>query len=334
MASVNRWLITFLSIPTALCAAQTTSPAFPDRVVIAQDSFIDIGPPFHFYELIRVIPSKDGVSIERVLVTPEGQSCVQPAKVESRSVTLHETIPELLQGRNPCLIPGKELQRELKRRKKGLVFSGANVTMRATCGNRDRLIRMDILDRDMFDTRAATPEHTSWTMKVLAAIDEVSGPGGMDTPMFSTAEEATARMPETETISELRLGKYDSLFGKNVDISEVVRESDEPPPVPPSVELVAVTPRAPVSPELPKYPPIARVARLEGTVNVTFDVDASGKAVHLAFAGNAKNVLMLERAVELAIARWTFPESTFGREGQASFQFKLNCQPHYHTIEY
>jgi TonB family protein len=335
MTPTNRWLAAFLCIPASICAAQGSSSGFPDRIVIAQDSFIDIGPPFHFYELIRVDAVKDGVSIERVLLTPEGQSCLQPAKIESRSITLHETIPELLQGKNPCLIPEKELRRELKRRKKGLVFSGANVTMLASCGNHDRVIRMDILDRDMFDSQTATPEHTSWTMKVLATIDEASGPGGMDTPIFSTGEATgSAKAPESEMVSELRQGKNNSLFGSNADIPEVVVEADEPPPPPPSVELLSSTPQAPVCAELPKYPPIARLARLEGAVNVTFDIDASGKAAHLTFAGDAKNVRMLESAVENAIAQWIFPKSAYGHAGQASFQFKLNCQPHVHTTDY
>jgi hypothetical protein len=67
MTHANRWLAVFLCISAAVCAAQGTSSGFPDRIVIAQDSFIDVGPPFHFYELIRLAPSKEGVAIERVL---------------------------------------------------------------------------------------------------------------------------------------------------------------------------------------------------------------------------------------------------------------------------
>jgi len=70
---------------------------------------------------------------------------------------------------------GKELHRELKRCKKCLTFSGVNVTMQVSCKGRDRQLRMDILDRDIFDSAPHTPANTSWTMTFLTELDTTLG---------------------------------------------------------------------------------------------------------------------------------------------------------------
>ena len=323
---INRIVLFALLIPAGICSAQKGNSAFPEKLVIAQHSFIDVGPPNDFYELIRIEPSANGVSVERTLITPEGQACLQPATVETRQATVHDSLPEFLQGKNPCSIPEKDLHKELKRCKECVVFSGVNVTMEATCGGKEREIRMDILDRDMFDAHADTPEETSWTMRILGEIGKATGPGGWDKPIFSTGEQVPIESkPETETVRELREGKYDRLFGLNQLVSQVVSESEETPPPPPSVELLSATPAMPVSVILPKYyPPIAKVARVEGLVTVKFDIDASG-SVENVLAEDGKKMLQ-DSAVE-AVAKWKFPPEAYGKPGEAKLSFKLNCVP-------
>jgi TonB family protein len=312
------WLLSF-----EICLAQKKVPPFPQSIVIASDSFIDIGPPFNFYELFRITPSGNELSVERVFVTPQGGNCMQPATVEVQSLSIHKTLPELLQGKNPCAIPEKELHRELKRCKKCLVFSGVNVTMQASCNDQDRAIHMDILDRDMFDARVATPEHTSWTMKVLGELRDVSGPGAMEKPVFATGESSTiAKVPDTETVRLLRQGKYDALFGARTPVSMIVRSLEGDRPVMPAVNLSSVAPFAPVTPEMPKYPPIARAARIEGEVMVNFDVDESGKATHLAAI---RGIEALKNSSVDAVSKWSFPVSARGRSGSAILEYRLNC---------
>lgn len=315
-----------LVVPTGFCFAQTGSSTFPEKLVIAQHSFIDVGPPNDFYELIQIEPSADGVAVERTLITPEGQACIQPATVETRLVTLHQTFPAFLEGKNPCAIPEKELHKEVKRCKKCLVFSGINVKMQATCGGKQREIRMEILDRDMFDAHANTPEETSWTMRVLGEIDKATGPGGWDKPIFPTGDQAPiAPKPETETVRELREGKYDRLFGLSQLVSQVVSESEQPPPPAPSVELVSATPAMPVSLVLPKYyPPIAKVVRIEGFVTVKFDIDTSGNVENVSVEGVKT---MLQGSAVEAVKQWKFPPDAYGKPGEAKLSFKLNCVP-------
>jgi hypothetical protein len=249
---------------------------------------------------------------------------LQTATLELHTVNLHETFPELLQGRSPCGIPEKKLHRELKRCKKCLTFSGVQETMQASCDGNERQIRMDILDRDLYDPKPNTPEHTSWSMTVTGELDKALGAGVMEKPAFALGENtAKQKVPETDALRSLREGKYDTLFGLDTLVSALVRDAEQPLFPPPSIELVSATPYAPISPEFPKYPPIGRVAHIEGIVTVRFDVDSKGKATNLSFVVGSK---ILQGVAGIAVAGWTFPAAAFGQAGEASLRFKLNCQ--------
>jgi hypothetical protein len=312
-----------------ICSGQEKTPALPESIVIGEHSFIDFGPPTDFYELVRISPSTEGVFVERTLITPEGQACIQPATVETRTATLHKSLSELLEHENPCSIPKKDLNRELKRRKKYLVFSGSNVVMEASCGGEPRRIKMDILDRDMFDSRANTPEHTSWTMGVINEIDNSTGPSQWDKPIFPTGKEIPAvAAQETDTIRALREGKYDYLFGKNQLVSQVVVEAEEPRPPPPSVELVSATPEKPIDPVLQMFPPIARLVHVEGIVTVKFDINQTGIPKNVIATDGHK---MLQAAAVDAVMKWKYPQTAFGQHGEAQLQFKQNCEPKIRT---
>jgi TonB family protein len=307
-----------------LSRAQDDHSKFPKSFVIASDSFIDVGPPFDYYELIRVAAKGNALQVEKVSLTPPGDVCFQPARVESESVVLHESMGILLGGKSPCAISERELHRELKRRKNRPVFSGVNVTMLATCGGKQRTLRMDILDRDMFDPAPHTPENTSWTMALLKKVDDNFGPGPFDRPMFPIDGTQHSRVPDTPLVRALRDGKYDALFGKNHEVSTVVHEADLPIPPPPSVAIESVTPYAPLSPTMPIYPPIAKVAHVQGLVKVTFAVGTGGAIQDLEFV-DAPRIKMLEMGVRDAISKWRFPKAVWGQKEQAVIRFSLNC---------
>jgi hypothetical protein len=61
--------------------------------------------------------------------------------------------------------------------------------MAVQCGDQTRLIRMDILDRDMFDPAPKTPGHTSWTMTLMGRLDQTVGHSVMEPPVFALAEQ-------------------------------------------------------------------------------------------------------------------------------------------------
>jgi len=305
------------------CAAQTGSISIPDSLVIARDTFWDIGPPFNFYDLIQITKTADGLAVDQVLVTPHGQACVQPATVDERTVILNKTMSELLEGRNPCAIPEKDLHREKKRCKKCLVFSGVHLAMQATCGGTDRQISMDIMDRDIYDRRTQTPENTSWSMRVISELNGVLGSGSEEKPIFQTNPVESRPVPNTALVSAIRDGRYDELFGKESGVSAIVNEADQPAPLPPSAVIESVTPIAPSAPKIPVYPPIAKAARVEGLVNLTFDISREGKVGNILAVDGPK---MLQFGVVDAVSKWSFPESAWGSSGHAAIRFSLNCK--------
>jgi hypothetical protein len=311
-----------------MSAAQSKSAAMPESLVIARDAFWDIGPPFNYYDLIQITKTPDGLSLDQVLVTPHGQACLQPATVEERSVVLHRTMSELLEGRNPCAIPEKNLHREIKRCKRCLVFSGIHVAMQASCGGIDRQLNTDVLDRDIYDSRTPTPENTSWSMRVLSDLNGALGPGSESKPMFQIGRAPHRDIPNTPLVRAISDGSYDDLFGKDSGVSKIVLEAEQPPP-PPSVEIVNVLPYPPAAPEMPPYPPIAIAARIEGLVHARFEVTADGKAQDVVFQ-DEQRLKMLEGAVNEAISKWNFPELSWGKSGALAIQFALNCHDDSH----
>lgn len=313
-----------LLILSSVAAAQTASPSMPESLIIARHTFFDFGPPNDFYEIIQVDPNGNDLSVQRALVTPQGQACLQPPTVELSSGVLHETMARLLASKNPCTIPEKELHREQKRCKKCLVFSGVNVTMQLSCGGKDRQIRMDILDRDLFDPAAGTPKNTSWSMTVLKQLDTALGPGVMEKPMFSLGNSEPSVPPRAGLVQRIEAGDFDSLFGEQAKVSEIAQTAAKAPPPPPTVEIESITPVAPIPTGPPKYPPIARLAHVEGLVEATFEVGQDGLAKNIEFVSEPRGRL-LQPAVSDALSKWRFPESALGKRGKVSIRFKLNC---------
>jgi len=296
--------------------------AVPTQFEIGRHTFFDFGPPTDYYEVLVVRPAASGSSIERIALTP-GYSCT-PAKVEIASASTGESVADLLGGTNPCTIPEKELRRELKRCKKCLVFSGANVAMEFQCGAQTRIIRADILDRDMFDSAPKTPEHTSWTMRILERLDQAVGPGVMDKPIFAALDSAvpSSGRPKSESEQDLNLGKYDALFAGAPDKPSGVYKSGQNPPPPPTVRLVSSSPFQPQEVVLPGYPPIARLAHVDGQVSFKVEVGGNGNVTNLVFESGHK---LLRGSVEDAVRKWSFPAEAANHQIEGLTEFNTNC---------
>jgi hypothetical protein len=251
--------------------------------------------------------------------------CISPAKIEVEFKTIEEAPKELLGNVDPCKIPEKELNRELKRCKNCLSFSGSNVAMQVQCGTKSRLIRSDILDRDMFDKNAKTPSHTSWTIALLQKMDSAVGPGVIDRQrMFSIEEtyEPLLRGADSEVLQEVSGGKYDSLFpGARNKPSAVYRASKILPPIP-AVQLVSSEPFQPENVVLPVYPSLAKLARVEGVLSFSFVIDAGARPADVVFeSGNP----LLRAGVAEAVGQWKFPNASAGQRIESKIEFLHNC---------
>jgi TonB family protein len=302
---------------------QTVS-SVPNRFLIARHTFIDVGPPNDFYEITSVRgTSTNSTTVERITLTPAANACIQPPTVEMAISEIPDPVSVVLEGRNPCSIPDKALRKELKRRKQGLVFSGAEISLHVQCAGQERVVRADVLDRDMFDSKTATPENTSWTMRLLARLDKAFPSGVWDRPMFDGLTESTKGIaPNADTARSLQSGEYDHLFAGAPDRpSDLYRASQIPPPSP-DVRLRSSEPFQPQKFVLPGYPPIARLAGIEGAVVITFQVDANGGVTDPQFDSGHS---MLRPTVTNAVSEWKFPKEAADHRIKATIDFKTNC---------
>jgi TonB family protein len=321
---VKRRPVAFFAVFAVLpiSAAEKKPPIpMPDSFVLGRHTFIDIGPPNDFYEIVSVHRDGAGTTVERITVTPPGDPCIQPATVEIGNAYLAASVSELLAEGNPCSIPEKALRRELKRCKKCLVFSGAEITMSAACGTQTRLIRMNILDRDMFDPAPNTPEHTSWTMALLARLYQALGPGVLEHPIF-TLDGNRGQTPVYPQLADLQRGVFDALFKNAPDKpSELYVKAHNPPPAP-TVSLVRISPVRPTSEALPPYPPLARLAKISGVVSFTFAVTADGSVNNFQVSSGHP---LLRKAVEAEVLKWRFSVEAAGLSVEAVIRFSTNC---------
>jgi hypothetical protein len=303
------------------------APSVPaEQFEIGRRTFFDFGPPFNYYDLFVVRPTVKGTSIERITLTPPVDSCTRQAKVELASGSINGSIAALLGSTNPCAISGKELHRELKRCKHCMGYSGSIVAMEVQCGGRSRLMRSDILDKDMFDPAANTPKHTEWTMQLLRRLDEAVGPGVMAKPMFpvSAQDQSSPQNADSSILEDLSSGKYDALFQGAPDKPSDLYPATRINPPTPTIRLLSSTPVEPTVFVAPKYPPIAKLAHVEGSVSLNMFVDSSGNVTSLSFESGSP---LLQSTVKNASDGWKFPEGSAAGEIHAVIEFSLHCLP-------
>jgi TonB family protein len=282
---------------------------------------MDIGPPFDFYEILQVTGADGETQIDALLVTPPGNRCSQPSSIEAKKTVLHQSIDSLLNEKNPCLISDRSARKEQKRCKRCLTFSGENISLGLTCGANKRLIRMDILDRDLFDPSAKTPAHTSWTMDILSKIDKALGPGVWDRPIFSTTPQVLPSVVDFPILAQLQSGEFDPLFKSEKKLSEYYMEA-QTVHFPPFVAMVKAAPTLPVNVALPLYPPIARAAHVEGDATVVFTIQPDGLPTDLSLTTGSK---LFESVIKDTISKVRFAQSDARKQGEITFRFSLNC---------
>jgi hypothetical protein len=312
----------FLGV-TACAQAKPKPRVILDELTIGRQTFFDFGPPFDYFDVIQVRPQGGSLSIERVLLTPTA-GCFQPAKVESEVAILHDTLPDLLGGMDPCGIKDSEIRKEQRRRKHTLVFSGANIAMRVQCTNGERTIPFDVLEQDWFEAHPNTPKYTSWSMQMLGKIDGVLGPGAMEKPIFpvlSPDSSAPRKIEADPLLTNIRNGEYDSLFpATTLKVSEIYAEAQLPPPSP--TVLVESSPVQPDNYVPPVYPPIAKAARVEGVVSFHFKVGEACTPGEVTIDGGPK---LVQLGIADAVKLWKFCKASPGQEIQAKLEFRLNC---------
>ena len=307
--------------------AQKNPEPFPNEVVIGRDSFIDIGPPFNYYDLTFLRSNGEKTDVERISLTPPADKCYPRPEIAVIHVSLNEPLSSVLEGTNICTIPEKKLEAELKRRKTGLpVFSGMNVSIQVECAHGVRVIHADILDRDIFDSHPSTPQYTAWSRSLFEKLDQATGNRPWDKPIFQTSELASSAPSTSQSVAlqEIADGKFDAIFGDSPDRPSALYRMAQSAPRQPFIELVSSEPARPKEYVEPVYPPIARAAHVHGTVEFHLVVADDGSASDVAIDSGPK---MLWQTTSDAIAKWRFSADDVGKAVHGSIRFGLNCAP-------
>jgi hypothetical protein len=292
--------------------------------VIARNSFIDVGPPFNYYDLTFLRSEGEKTDVERISLTPPADTCYPRAEIRVAHLSLDEPLSHVLEGMNPCTIPEKELKAELKRRNKGLVFSGMNVSMQVECTGGARIIHADILDRDIFDEHPTTPRYTAWSRALFEKLDQVTGDHPWDKPIFPVSEAAPTAVPTTQSraMQAIADGEFDQIFSDAPDRPSVLYHLAQNIPRQPFIELTSSEPVRPTAYVDPIYPPIAKAARVHGTVEFHLTVGTNGAATETAIDSGP---VMLRQAVSNAMAQWQFSTDDSGKVVHGSIRLGLNC---------
>jgi len=307
--------------------ATATKTSHHEELLLATSSFIDVGPPFDYYSLYKLKSTSYGTSIEKIAITPPGDQCLAPATTEVSRTQIPQSIDELLNHKDPCIIPEKALNREVKRCKHCLTFSGIHINVQVQCSEGPRSIRYEVLDRDLFESKPDTPDHTSQTMKLLEIVDQAFGKGDFDKPIFQTKQDISKPIEKDELVQELSTGVFDGLFTSD-PVSQLYKDSQQPHRSP-NVTITTSTASGPISPKLPIYPPIARAAHLGGIVNIQLSINSDGKVADIRALSGPE---MLRGAVLDAAKTWVFPPDAANQSEQAQVKFDLNCNTFTMTV--
>jgi TonB family protein len=317
-------LFLLIFFPLALHAQQKSAP-LPDEIIIGRHSFIDIGPPFDFYDVERIRRDGSAVLIEKVAMTPDPQMCFRSATVSVVRKKMIIKYEELLGGINPCDLSPKQAKRESKRKKHTLSFAGENSKVQYQCGEETRILTVNVHESDIFDTHWKTPTLTAWFMKMVGVLDKETGSSMWDDSIFKLDAELKQNQEpqnEPEILKEVAAGKYDKLFD-GPDLPSVMYRDAQVKIVEPTIQLVSSMPIMPNEITLPTYPPIAKAARVEGVVVVDFKIGEECKPMNLQVKSGPK---MLEQTSKEAISKWKYCPAKKDQEVEVTFDFKLNCQ--------
>lgn len=313
-------------VVTATCLAQKRNAPepFPNEIVIARNSFIDVGPPFNYYDLTFLRSLGQTTDVERVSLTPPSDACYPRAEIETAHVSINQSLSDLLERVNPCAIPERALKAEIKRRNRGLVFSGMNISIQVQCSAKTRVIRADILDRDIFDEHPNTPKFTSWSRSLFEKLDKATGQSPWEKPIFAVAESSASPpvVTHSEALRAIAEGKYDMIFGDVPDRPSALYQLAQNPPRQPFIELTKSDPIRPATYVDPVFPPIAKAAHVHGTVNFHLTIGTDGVPNDVAIDSGPK---MLWQAATNAIARWKFSAEDTGKVVHGAMRFGLNC---------
>jgi hypothetical protein len=294
-------------------------PSFPDQFVLGVYGQSDFGPPFMHYELYVVRSSPGGASLEHIVITPEGQRCIRPARIERATGTIKMSAAALMDNRNPCDLAEEDVKREIVHCTTTCPppLGGGLYVMRAQCGSAIRTVPLNARGEDIFRPYVGTPKRPLSIIELLLRLDSVVGPL---TQVQLTSLDSGKQQPESatasvQTILDLKSGKYDDLSGKPSDLYRSIERSIEASKA--EVELESFWPIQPEKYTLPIFPRDAKKDSID-SVSFALKLDADGKVIQQTFFSGQS---LFQQAVQEAAAGWQFPKGAAERTTSGRIDF-------------
>lgn len=295
----------------------------------------DVGPAWD-YHILEAKLDGDGTLVRDILAISVTTACGATCTVKAVTKRVPGVAPaDLVGDNNPCAVDSKELAREIRRsnraRKGMMLFTVAVSGVVATCGGREAELRLPLLP---FPFRTQAPPRMA---RLYDLLDEVEKRVFGSEPVFTTAadtkifeepsEVSAEELAGTEVVAELRSGAFDAAIwdrrerSRGAGLAKAL-QSYVPPErrTPPLVGLVGRPDSDFLAFHAPAYPLLARMARIEGDVEVELTAEEARGAVTgvKALSGHP----LLQPAVLAAAKTWRLKP---GRSNRVTIRFQRNC---------
>ena len=249
---MKEWLaiVVLLGVLPVSAENPKKTAALLDEFVVGRHVVLD-SDPHEPYELYVVRDAGGITSVERITLTPSGNSCENPARVEVAIGAAPGNIAQLLGNRDLCSLAEKQMKH--KPSKPGYIAS--HMTFEVSCEGKKRELRAGSVDNDSWsDLRA--PNDTMWTMKVMDELEKATG------PTVASSDPPTPMRMSPAIAERLSAGEFDDLFdGAPQRPSEIYRASLQPITEP---TVTVRMDRNPKASEPIDYPALAKAAQVEG----------------------------------------------------------------------
>ncbi len=277
------------------------------EVIVGNASYFDFGPPFSFYNVYVLRPDGQNTSIDLLSLTPPANQCNAQTTFEHSQVVAHKTLASLLEH-DPCTITDKQILKESKR-KRGLQFSGAVLSMRLSCSGKERIIPMQFLEEDLFSDRPNPPKGVSWAMSLMERLAN---------EFKSHPSNSTEQTDVTHALAE---GAYDNLYARPPHVLSRLYAESQVPVRSSEVTLVSSTVQPGVH-VLPGYPPIAQAAHVEGDIELRGVIGEDGR---LTSSSRTSGPELFEVSSKAALQKWIFKAEDAKKTVDVTLHFALNC---------
>jgi len=293
-----------------------------NSVYIVAEAVSDASP-FWFKYVLDLSPSRDGVDVRWIRVAPLGNGC-PGVTVKAMTGVINDSISQIVKP-DLCSMSPRAVNKALNRAKRlASIWDSVGFGLVAQCGGSTRefhlpiadLVDMNRLKRESSDVAAMYDTYSNAVRSVFGSKSFYNISKELDLELQSQG---------IKFVTELQSGKFDAGLSRGTLATPLAEyrgtrvDSSEPSS---TVQLVNPDRDAFLLYTEPIYPPVAKQARIQGSVELDLDLDASGQVrTVLSVRGH---VLLVDSAKQSAM-KWRFPATAqTGSQLQVVLKYQIS----------